>query len=631
MTWQIKEQLAFMPPSLPKNRLHETTTTDPCKTKSAAGSKEENQGKVLGKIETANIMMIHRHCWCRNRNRILFVVVAATSALIIACTSLITECDAFVVAPIITTSSAMMDNYDRRWWGQKATNSPYGVAAAAAVVSKSAAKHHFYEFRINRRPTQYTSHHGVRLYQTSLSSSSSSNNESTTPTNNSNKEKESIRVGIVGAGAIALGTASILSKGGHLPMIWSPSGSGTKDLVNNNNSEKTDDGDSIVVGQEVTATGAMDEYTFTPRIATSAKQLVETNDVIIIAIPANGHKYVFDEIAPYIRRGKHHIIISSHASFGALYLSERIREYHTTTADDDDDGMIVPITAWGTTVCTARTVSSTNVRVNTIRQSVDMCCIPQSRTQTSLELCITLFGHAVAKFVERDGLLAISLSNLNPQNHLGIVLGNISRMEKGEDWYQLVNITPTIGRLLESLDSERLDIAQILGLNGLKTIYEHFSLSFHVPMIDETTGKQYTISEMNQQINQLGNDVYGPKTSNSRYVTEDVPFGLVPTIVLGQLVEKRATLHESGVQLISAMYGRSFIEENDLLPALQLDQYTLEEIQEASKSGILRKKNEMMKKETRKNSGEKKEAEQQQQQEKPQRRHATWTTLQLEP
>jgi len=74
----------------------------------------------------------------------------------------------------------------------------------------------------------------------------------------------------------------------------------------------------------------------------------------------------------------------------------------------------------------------------------------------------------------RQGLLAISLSNLNPQNHLGIALGNISRMDKSEKWYQLEHITPTIGRLLEALDQERLAIADALDLET-KTIFDHFS------------------------------------------------------------------------------------------------------------------------------------------------------------
>ena len=51
-------------------------------------------------------------------------------------------------------------------------------------------------------------------------------------------------------------------------------------------------------------------------------------------------------------------------------------------------------------------------------------------------------------------------------------------------------------RLLEELDRERLEIAQALGLT-VKTIFEHFHLSFHVPVA--------SISEMNQQMHAQGN------------------------------------------------------------------------------------------------------------------------------
>jgi hypothetical protein len=54
----------------------------------------------------------------------------------------------------------------------------------------------------------------------------------------------------------------------------------------------------------------------------------------------------------------------------------------------------------------------------------------------------------------------------------------------------------------------------------------------------------------------------------SGYVTEDVPFGLVPTIRLAGLAGVLVPLHESGVQLMSALYGRDFAAENDILPRL---------------------------------------------------------------
>lgn len=372
------------------------------------------------------------------------------------------------------------------------------------------------------------------------------------------------RVGILGAGAIAFGTAALLAEEGHDPMLWSPSGSGTHALLQS-------DGELSVERNKSGSDQGHGEWTLKPRIATSAREIVEENDVILIALPANGHKRVFDEVAPHVRNGQS-IIISSHSSFGAIYLSKLLSEHL-------GDNFSVPITAWGTTLCTARRPSDVSVRVNTIRSSVDLCTIPDSESDHGLRLCQRLFPQ-VETFRPRKGLLAISLSNLNPQNHLGIAIGNISRMEKGEAWYQSENITPTIGRLLESLDQERLAIADALSLET-KTIFEHFSLSFRVPASN-------SIAEMNQEIHKKGNDVYGPNTADSRYITEDIPFGLVPTIFLGEMVDRPATLHRSGVQLVSAMYGRDFVSDNDLLPALQLDQYSLEEIQQAALTGTLR-------------------------------------------
>ena len=53
-----------------------------------------------------------------------------------------------------------------------------------------------------------------------------------------------------------------------------------------------------------------------------------------------------------------------------------------------------------------------------------------------------------------------------------------------EPWYQGKNVTLNIGRLMEALDRERLDIAKALDIE-VRTIYEHFLWSFRFPL--ETT------------------------------------------------------------------------------------------------------------------------------------------------
>jgi opine dehydrogenase len=90
---------------------------------------------------------------------------------------------------------------------------------------------------------------------------------------------------------------------------------------------------------------------------------------------------------------------------------------------------------------------------------------------------------------------------------------------------------------------------------------------------------------MNQEMHRQGRGGFGPTTAESRYVLEDVPFGLVPTIALGRLAERPATLHAAGLALFSAAYGRDFAHENDLLPALGLERLSAAELQRLARAG----------------------------------------------
>lgn len=100
-------------------------------------------------------------------------------------------------------------------------------------------------------------------------------------------ESGSLKVAIVGAGAIAFATAALLAESGHRPMLWSPSGMGTLALSTTGNlsvERNPTSSDAQLVG--------IQQWTISPQIATSAHELVDQNDVILIALPANGHKQV---------------------------------------------------------------------------------------------------------------------------------------------------------------------------------------------------------------------------------------------------------------------------------------------------------------------------------------------------
>lgn len=356
-----------------------------------------------------------------------------------------------------------------------------------------------------------------------------------------------MRVSILGAGAAACGAAAHLSVMGHDPMLWSPSGRSTQ---------------ALAAGAPLRASGAI-ETSFHPRIAASAEDAVTTADVVMLAMPGYAHKLAFDAIAPHLREGQP-VIVSSHASFGALYLSRLLAARKVR----------VPIIAWGTTLTTGRKASPAEVAVNSLRSKIDLATVPQSAAEEGLALCTALFGE---RFVVREGLLAIALSNLNPQNHLGIAVFNLTRMERGESWGQAENVTPAVGRVMEALDAERLAIAEAFGVS-VRTIREHYAFSYQLPVA--------SIAQMNAELHGRGKGGFGPATLDTRYVLEDAPYGLLPTVLLGRLVGRPATLHEAGLTLLSAAYGRDFTRENELLPALGFEGMTREDLAARARDGF---------------------------------------------
>lgn len=339
-----------------------------------------------------------------------------------------------------------------------------------------------------------------------------------------------MRVGIAGAGAIALGYAAFLSKQGHDACVWSPSGRGTSAFVD---------------GIPLRISGCFEEAF--PLLVCADVQDLCKNDVVILALPAYGHRTVIDRIAPYLE-ASHTVIISGHLSFSALYLSKKLAER----------GIEIPIAVWNTTVLTAKMQSPAEVRIGAIRKRVDMATLPVRLSQSAFVTCCELFGE---RFDTKDDLLTIALSNLNPENHMGIALCNLTRIERAETWGQNQNITPAVGRLLEALDTERLEIAVAYG-KSVRTIYDHFSLSFGVAGA--------SMHEIADALVQKGNDPMGPRDIQTRYVLEDVPFGLVATLYLAQICGVAAPLHQSGVEILSAAYGRDLAKDNDILPEIRV-------------------------------------------------------------
>lgn len=354
-------------------------------------------------------------------------------------------------------------------------------------------------------------------------------------------------VAVLGTGPIGLGSAALLLSLGHDVVAWSPRGTLPPGPIN------------------IKAEKAL-EHEATINITATCADAVLGAEVVLVTVPATGYRTTLDELAACLQSGQV-VLMSGHLSFGALYLSRLLSRR----------GLIVPIAAWGSTVVSGCRLAPHHVQLSSVRAEVDMAAVPRSSGEAMLKLCCNLFGD---RFRLREGLIAVALSNANPQNHLAIALCNFTRMEKEELWKQWANTTKAVSRLMEALDLERLAIAEACDVE-VRSLKHHLSLSFHI--------REGLISEMVSQLAEGLDDPMAPAKLDTRYVLEDAPFGLYPTVLLGRISGRPAPLHEAGLRMLSALYGRTLEAENDILTPLKLETMNLAELKLAAEHGWLEK------------------------------------------
>lgn len=198
----------------------------------------------------------------------------------------------------------------------------------------------------------------------------------------------------------------------------------------------------------------------------------------------------------------------------------------------------------------------------TIRTRLGVAALPASETQPALAVCTALFGD---RFDAADSVLAVTLTNINPVAHAAMALANFTRIERGEAWPQYHYLTPAVARLIEAMDAERRAIAAALGVH-VTTVEAHFQRSFDVP--------QTTLADIAAELHRRRGGPPGPTSLDTRFVLEDVPYGLVFNAALARIAGVAVPATDAVVTTLSTLYGRDFRAENPLLDTLALSAAT---------------------------------------------------------
>ncbi len=339
-----------------------------------------------------------------------------------------------------------------------------------------------------------------------------------------------MKVGVVGAGAVALAMAAWLARGGHGVRMWSPRAQRSSG--------------SVVA--DLSVSGVI-EAQLQVCLDADLSSLVGLSEVVLIAVPVNAHRSVMDALLPHLRSGLK-VVVSSMASLSALYLYERACAR----------GCAITVASFGTTVFTARREAPMQVRVMTRRAELGVSSLPCASQASVLALCQTLFGEG---FRADANAMVTTLSNVNPIAHGPLALFNWTRIERAEAWPQYHYMTPRVAAVIMRLEAERLALVQAFGLQ-VRGIEQHLAQSFGA----QSHGLEAIAAELHAK----RGGPPGPVDVNTRYLAEDMPFGLVFLLALGERVGVPMPATAAIVASASLITGNDFHTQNDLIDTLAL-------------------------------------------------------------
>ncbi|KON87905.1 hypothetical protein AF332_14430 [Sporosarcina globispora] len=266
------------------------------------------------------------------------------------------------------------------------------------------------------------------------------------------------------------------------------------------------------------------------------KEVIEEAEFIIISTTAIGHRPIFNRLKPIIKDNQTIAIFPGY--WGAIeckeILGEEFEKKRITIAETSAMPFVSKADHNGT------------VSINKVKKNVLIGSISYSAHTPISKKFLKTFP----QLTPARNVFETSLNNTNVIIHTPIALFNASRIDASEEFqfYPQGASQKTVS-YIEKIDEERLRIAKILGVEtqDILTLLNEFY--------------QTDYSSLYKALSGLFPKGSGPASLDHRYLTEDIPYGLVPISDLGKLAGVDTPYAEAIIHTASLLMGRDFRKE----------------------------------------------------------------------
>jgi len=301
------------------------------------------------------------------------------------------------------------------------------------------------------------------------------------------------------------------------------------------------------------------------RVTSDLKEALEDAEIIMVVVPSTAHADIARQAAPYLKDGQI-LMLNPGRTGGALEVAAVLREKGCKVD--------VTIAEAETLIYASRSDGPAQARIFSIKEAVPVAALPATRTQ----LVLHALAPAYPEFISGVSVLHTGLNNMGAIFHPALTLLNTGRIEttRGEFQFYIDGVSPSVARVLEVLDRERVTVASSLGIRA-RTAQEWLQMAYHA------TGEDL-YEAIHNQPGYYG--IQAPPTLQHRYITEDVPMSLVPIAALGARYGVSVRGMESIIRLACIIHRTDYWRRGRTLDKLGIQNWSVSELTRYVMEGI---------------------------------------------
>ena len=302
--------------------------------------------------------------------------------------------------------------------------------------------------------------------------------------------------------------------------------------------------------------GAINGFGKIQRATTNIEEALRGANLIIITVPSTAHNAIAKTCAPHLVNGQI-ILLNPAATLGSLAFKKVL--------GDENCRADITIAETNTLLYGCRLIETGRTHIFGVKNRILTAALPASRNHIVLETLKPVFPQVE----EAESVLVTSFDNTNPILHPAPTLLCTGLIESSQDWlFYIDGYTPSIGRFVEKLDKERLAIADTLNLK-LLSCQQQLEVEYDV--------FESNLSEAIRQ-NKVYKTIGGQKSLDTRYLTEDIPMGLVPFASIGKMLGISVKYMELIIELSEALLEKDLSTESRTVDQLGIQDMKKEDL-----------------------------------------------------